>query len=149
MFAVLHPDAVIVTNDELDKEKAITTIVNLACSVYTIDECSEILENVINRESKLSTGIGLEVAVPHCWSTQVKHCMMAVMLVPRGVEYNSVDNKPVKLIFLIISPVKDITGHLASLSAISHAVSDETIRTRLLEATSVEELYRSITELHE
>ena len=149
MFAVLHPDAVIISSGKLDKETAITSVVELACRVYTIGDCSEILENVIDRESKLSTGIGLEVAVPHCWSTQVQHCVLAVMLVTDGVEYNSVDNQPVKLIFLIISPVKDITGHLTSLSAISQAASDETIRTRLLSATSVEELYRNVDELHE
>lgn len=148
MFAILYPEAVVVTNEHLDKEKAITSLVNLACKVYEIGDSSEILDNVIDRESKLSTGIGLEVAVPHCRSYQVTHSVLAVMLARQGVEYNSIDGKPVKLLVLIISPEKDITGHLSSLSAISNAVSNESIRTRMLNSQTISELYRYLSEIH-
>jgi mannitol/fructose-specific phosphotransferase system IIA component (Ntr-type) len=66
------------------------------------------------------------------------------MLIPKGIEYNSVDGRPVKLIFLIISPSEDIQRHLACLSAISYAVSDEEMRLAFIHSTSSEELYTKL-----
>lgn len=144
MFALLNKDAVLVTDDVLDKESAITLLVRQICSVYDIVDSEEILNKVIDRESKLSTGIGLEVAVPHCRSAQVPHVVMGVLLTTTGIDYNSIDTRPVKLIFLIVSPERDIKGHLTALSAISHSASDETIRSGLLTSDTSDRLYERL-----
>ena len=148
MFAHLDPGAVIVTRDSMDKEEALTRLVTLSCRVFGISDPGTILAGVVDRESKLSTGIGLEVAVPHCRTSQVRHVVMAAMLARSGIEYNSIDGLPVKLVFLILSPENDITGHLATLSSISHAVSDESIRSSLLEAPDTASLFRGIETIH-
>lgn len=141
MFATLNPDAIIITDDIIDKETAITRLVKQACDIYQLSDSKEILDKVIDRETKLSTGIGLEIAVPHCRTQQVGHVAMAVMVVRHGLEYNSIDGIPVKMLFLIISPERDITGHLICLSVISQAVSDETTRTQLLNSKTPQELF--------
>jgi len=99
---------------------------------------------IIERESRLSTGIGLEVAVPHCSSGHVAGLVSGVMLAPRGIEYNAVDSLPVKLLFLVVSPTGDIGSHLSALSAISRAVSIEEVRLDLLGDGSADELYEKI-----
>ena len=69
------------------------------------------------------------------------------MLVKAGIEYNAIDHKPVKLIFLMISPSHDIKGHIACLSDISRAISDENTRMKLLNSASSDELYRNFLEV--
>ena len=145
MFTKLIKNAVVICDENLVKEEALERIINLACTEFYIPDCNEIFSMVFERETKLSTGIGLEIAVPHCRSEQVKSVITAAMLVPSGIEYNSIDGKPVKLIFLIISPKNDIQGHIACLSAISHAISDENTRLKLLNSASSDELYENLT----
>lgn len=148
MFAHLDRNAVIVTDDILTKEQALTRLVGRACEVFGLYDPDEVLTALIDRESKLSTGIGLEVAVPHCRTPQVRHVVMAAMLAKHPVEYNSVDMLPVRLILLLLSPEHDITGHLASLSSISLATSDEAIRSELLSAADPETLFRCLERIH-
>ena len=141
MIMQIPRDSVLISPDVADKEQALNTIIETACAVYHIPDPEEIYAKVIERESKLSTGIGLEVAVPHCRSKQVESIIITTLMVPRGVEYNSVDRKPVKIILFIVSPEHDIREHLACLSTISHAVSDDTVRGELLAAETGEQLH--------
>ena len=146
MFARLEKKAVFICEDCRDKEDALNRIVDLSCNVFEIGNCDEIFGKVIERESKLSTGIGLEIAVPHCRSEQVTSVLIGVLLIPNGINYNSVDGKPVKLIFLIISPKSDIQGHIVALSTISHTISDEVLRQKLLNSKTSDELYNNLIE---
>ena len=147
MLGNIRKNAVIMSEGPLDKEGMLDRIVSLACVVYNITEPEQILDEIKERETKLSTGIGLEVALPHCRSDKTNRIVCAVMLVPSGIEFNSIDGKPVKLIFLIISPLEDIRGHIEALSEVSHAVSDEDIRKKLISASSGEELYNYLVSI--
>lgn len=144
MFESVKKEAVIIVNESLDKEEALNRIILRVCEVFHISDCDSIISAIIDRESKLSTGIGLGIAVPHCRSERVQKIIMGVLLLSNGVDYNSVDGQPVRLIFLIVSPIHDVQGHIAYLSAISHAVSDEETRLRLLNSASPDELYDNL-----
>jgi PTS system fructose-specific IIC component len=144
MYGKIEKNAVLVCPDCSNKEDALNRIIKLTCDVYKIKNCEEIVSMVIERETKLSTGIGLEIAVPHCRSSQVENVIISVILIPQGIQYNSIDGKPVKLIFLIISPQKDIQGHIMALSSVSHAISDEEIRLKLLNSKTSDELYETL-----
>jgi mannitol/fructose-specific phosphotransferase system IIA component (Ntr-type) len=144
MFEQLKREAVMVVQEPLDKEEALRGIIQRTCDVFSIPECDSILSAIIDREGKLSTGIGLGIAVPHCRSDKVQRIVISVMLHTSGIEYNSVDGQSVKLIFLIISPTHDVQGHIAALSTISHAVSDEDTRMRLLASKTPDELYENL-----
>ena len=144
MFESLKKEAVIYVSEPLEKEEALNRIIQRTCEVYHISDCDSILSAIIDRESKLSTGIGLGVAVPHCRSEKIRTITTAVMLTAQGIDYNSVDGQPVQLLFLIISPMHDVQGHIAYLSLISHAVSDDETRKRLMDSTSDEELYANL-----
>ncbi len=123
------------------KEEALTKVIQLACASSGLDECDHITSAIMQRENTLSTGIGLEVAVPHCRSDHIKSRLLAVLLVRHGIEYNSVDGLPVKLMFLIVSPGHDVQGHISCLSAISHAISDEATRRALIGSSTPDELF--------
>ncbi len=144
MFENLKREAVMYVSEPLDKEEVLNRIITRACEVFRIPDCESILSAIIDRESKLSTGIGLGVAVPHCRSEKVQKIITSVMLTSEGIDYNSVDGQPVRLLFLIVSPIHDVQGHIAYLSTISHAVSDEDIRRGLMDSRSDDELYENL-----
>ncbi len=141
MICGLTKDAVAFCRDAVTKEDALHRVIDLACSTFEISSPDEITASIMKRENKLSTGIGLEVALPHCWSDIVKTRISAVLFIPSGIEYNSVDHLPVKLIFLVVSPTDDVQGHIACLSSIAHVVSDEEIRRKVIRAASPDELF--------
>lgn len=143
---LLKREAVSIASGITEKADALETLIRLVCNVYSLGNFEEIFRLIIEREGMLSTGIGLEVAVPHCRVEAAKSIILGVMLIPEGIEYNSVDGLPVKIIILLISPLNDVSGHLASLSSISHAVSNENHRRRLLDAKSADELFETILE---
>lgn len=143
---ILKPEAVSISRSILEKGDALENIIRLVCDAYGLDNFDEIYRLIIDRESRLTTGIGLEVAVPHCRVEGTKNIVLGVLLIPDGIEYNSVDGLPVKLVILLISPLSDVSGHLACLSSISHAVSNEHHRRRLLGAKNEEELFNTILE---
>ena len=141
MICGLKKEAVAFCHDAIAKEEALHRVIELACSAFTLPSSDEITASIMERENKLSTGIGLEIAVPHCRSDSVKMRVSAVLFIPSGIEYNSVDRLPVKLIFLVVSPSADVQGHIACLSSIARAVSDEEIRRKLVSAVSPNELF--------
>jgi mannitol/fructose-specific phosphotransferase system IIA component (Ntr-type) len=146
MVFTLSQEAVSIIKEPIEKEDALYKIIHLVSSAYNIDREQEIQDLIIERESRLSTGIGLGIAVPHCRLDDLDGIYAGVMLIPGGIEYNSVDGQPVKLIFLILSSTAEIRGHIASLSAISHAVSDENTRLKLLSAKNREDLYTNLVD---
>jgi len=142
----LKREAVTIEPDIREKDEALERLIRLVCDVYHIDDCDTVYRLIIDREGRLSTGIGLEVAVPHCRIGNVKRIVAGAMLLPNGIDYNSVDGLPVKLIILLLSPESDIRGHLACLSSISHTVSDERLRGKLLSRKEESELFDIIRE---
>ena len=145
MLDGLKKECVAVETEPLTKEEAIQKLIYLACAAYEISSCSEITSSIMERENKLSTGIGLGIAIPHCRIDTVTSPVFAVLLAPSGIDYNSVDGFPVKLMFLIISPEDDIQGHLACLSAVSRAVSDEATRLKFINSSSPELLFENLS----
>ena len=141
MICGLKKEAVAFCRDAVTKEEALHKVIELACSAFEISSPDEITALIMERENKLSTGIGLEVAVPHCRSDSVQTRISAALFIPSGIEYNSVDHLPVKLIFLVVSPAADVQGHIACLSSIAQAVSDEEIRRKIIRAASPDELF--------
>lgn len=147
MLHGLIREAVAIVDTVSDKEEALSLLVSMTCEAQSIDYVDEILDAVLERESSLSTGIGLEIAVPHCRNDKLTNIINGALLVTSGVNYNAVDGKPVRLMFFIASPSNDIQGHLSCLSEISHAVADEDVRKTLLSCHSADNLFDMLTSI--
>lgn len=68
----------------------------------------EIFNAVMNREQQGSTGIGNGIATPHCRTDLVSHGTIIAATFPSGIKYNSIDNKPVNILFYSFFPVVKI-----------------------------------------
>lgn len=94
-----------------------------------------------SREALSSTGIGFEVAIPHGKTNAVKRPVIAFAKAPNGIEWDSLDGEPAKLIFMIGVPeAAEGDEHLRILALLSRRLIDDEFRNRLKTAATVEEV---------
>lgn len=79
---------------------------------------------LLEREELGSTGIGSGVAIPHCKMEKLERTVLAVAVVRQGIDFQAMDNQPVRLFFLLISPHKAPADHLQALANISRWVKN-------------------------
>ena len=142
---ILQPTCVKAPLDSTNKEDAIEELVNLLADSGGLSDRGDALEAVIAREQTRSTGIGSGIAIPHGKCTAAKELVMAVGIAPEPIEFESIDNKPVGIIILLVSP-PDLTGpHIQALARISRLMLDEQFKSQLEKAASPEEVYDLIS----
>lgn len=121
-----------------DKNDALDQMVGLMAASGKISDVDKYHEGVYAREEESTTGIGDGIAIPHCKSDAVSRPGLAAMVVPAGVEFDSLDGEPVNLIFLIAAPDTEDNVHLDVLSKLSVLLMDEAFTAGLKSAESVD-----------
>lgn len=99
-------------------------------------------ERLLEREELGSTGIGGGVAIPHCKMKDLDEVVVAIGISRRGVDFAADDEKPVRLLFLVVSPEDKPAAHLQSLSAISKWVTSRERVEEILEMDDPEAIYQ-------
>lgn len=102
------------------------------------------LAQVMEREEQGSTGIGEGIAIPHAKTAAVHAPGLAAMIIPNGVDFDSLDGMPADLFFLIAAPEGGENIHLDVLSHLSRLLMDDKFKKSLLEATDVDEFLKII-----
>lgn len=98
------------------------------------------LQAVIDREKEFSTGIGMGIAIPHGKSSGVKEPALIFGRSQDGIDYQSMDDKPAHIFFLIAVPEESSNEHLKILSQISRKLMHKELRESLMKASSPEEI---------
>ena len=122
-----------------DKNSAIDKLVELMITNGNIINKDEYKRVVLEREKEGTTGIGEGIAIPHGKSNVVLKPGLSAIVVPNGVEFNSLDGQPAKLLFLIAAPDNKDNVHLDVLSRLSTLLMDSKFKENLLNSKSVEE----------
>lgn len=100
-------------------------------------------QTILAREAEGTTGLGMNIAIPHGKSATVKKPAVAFGIQQEGVDWNSMDGSPAKLIFMIAVPEERAgNDHLKILQMLSRRLMDEQFREELLQVTSKEEAYK-------
>lgn len=141
---LINKDAIDLNVEASKKEEVIQKAVELMSHNGNITNKDEYLKLVIKREEEGSTGIGEEIAIPHGKGDSISSPGIAAMVIPNGVDFNSLDGKPIKLLFLIAAPDTKDNVHLEVLSRLSTLLMDEKFRKELIEAKSKEEFLNII-----
>lgn len=128
------------------KQEALNQIINLIYKTGNISNKEEYKKIVLEREKQGTTGIGEGIAIPHGKSNTVKKASLAAMVIPNGVDFESLDNKKVNLMFLIAAPETKDNIHLEVLSRLSALLMDENFREKLRGAKTSEEFINYIDE---
>lgn len=128
------------------KTEALNQIINLINQTGNITNKDEYKEIVFKREDQGTTGIGEGIAIPHGKSSKVKKACLAAMVIPNGVDFESLDNKKVNLMFLIAAPETKDNIHLEVLSRLSALLMDENFREKLRRSKTPKEFLNNIDE---
>lgn len=141
---LLSEEAIQINGMANSKNEVIDKMVDLMTKNGNINDKEKYKQAVLKREEEGTTGIGEGIAIPHGKSDAVSKPGLSAMVVPNGVEFNSLDGQPAKLLFLIAAPNTKDNVHLDVLSRLSTLLMDTEFRSALLNAKSPKEFLACI-----
>ena len=122
------------------KNEVISELVDLGSRSKLVKDGNELLKDVLEREKLVTTGVGYGVAFPHAKSKAVKGIVITFGRSKKGVDFDSMDKKPVHLFFLIAAPEDAIGAHLNVMARLSYLMKSEKNRDKLMKIKSPKEL---------
>ena len=123
------------------RDEALRSLVDRLDASGKLQDKERYYRAILEREKIVSTGIGMEVAIPHAKLDDYNQFFVAIGIQQGGgIEWNSLDNVPVRLIFMIGGPEQKQTEYLHILSKITMAIKDGERRKKLLKAKTAEEV---------
>ena len=142
LASLLSSEQIIPEMQATERWPAIVELIDLLVRLGKIKQTSResILAALKQREETMSTGIGFGIAIPHASSEDVGDVVAAFGRSARGIEFDALDNAPVKFVVLFIVPKNQFQTHLRTLAAIAKFLNDRSVRERLAAATSPEEI---------
>jgi len=137
----LSPETMIVPLRGTDKNSVIGELADILERAGKVTSFQEVYDAIVEREESMSTGLGDGVAFPHARTDTVENITTAIGVSSQGIEFDSIDKKPVYIVVIILSPNKDSTPHLQFLSEMSKVLSKVAMREKIIETKNPEELY--------
>lgn len=132
-----------------DKSQTLDAAVSLMTRSGKINDEEAYRKQVYAREEESTTGIGEGIAIPHGKCDAVEKPGLAAMVIPGGVDFDSLDGEPVTLLFLIAAPNTEDNVHLDVLSKLSMMLMDEEFTKSLRAAKTPEEFLAIIDQADE
>ncbi|WP_299978250.1 PTS sugar transporter subunit IIA [Desulfobacula sp.] len=145
---LLDKGSIIANLKASDKKGVIDELAGVV-STTTKASTKEIATVLMEREQLGSTGIGGGIAIPHGKLDLVRSIIVGFGLSREGVEYESLDDKPVHIFFLLLTPENSTGGHLKVLAQISKLLKMDQFKKKLATAKSVDDIYDIIMEQDE
>ncbi len=142
---VLSSDSVWVDLKADTKEGIIEEMVDRLVAAGKINDRNGVLNAIMERENKMSTGMQNGVAIPHGKTDAVKSLVAAVGLQKAGVNFDSMDGSPCTIFIMTLSPVKRTGPHMQFLAEVSRLISQPSERERLLASRTHAEIYELLT----
>ena len=124
-----------------NKEDTLNELLDVICKSEKITNSKIFRKEIFKREKLMSTGIGYEIAIPHARHKSVTDFVIALGRKKEGMEYASIDDKPVKLIFMIGASDKQDKDYIKLLSRIVLRLKNQEFVDKLLNAKDPAEMY--------
>jgi PTS system nitrogen regulatory IIA component len=120
------------------REEVLQLMVEQLHATDQILDKEQFFQAILDRERIVSTGIGMGVAIPHAKLAAYRNFFISIAILQKGVNWNALDDVPVRLVFMIGGPDHRQTEYLQILSAITMAIRDEEKRKKILTLNSKE-----------
>lgn len=137
---LLAKDRIDTSLSAVDKPSALDALAQLLARGTDGISPETIARVLRDREGLASTGVGDEVAIPHGKLPGLSRVVAALALAPDGVEFDSIDHKPVRIFIAILAPERAASDHLRALARCSKLLRDPRIRERLVTSKSIDEV---------
>lgn len=133
---ILDPKLMIMDLKATDKTQAINEMADLEVAQGIVNNKAEFIKSIWDREKESTTGIGDGIAMPHARNKYINKARVLFAKSKSGIEYNSLDNKPVYLFFMITAPAGADNTHLQALAKLSGLLIDPKLVEKLKLATT-------------
>ncbi len=122
------------------KDEIISQMVDLVGTSKKVLDKEKVKDAIFEREKIMSTGVGNGFAIPHGKTDAVSDIVAAFAITAEPIDYQSLDEQPVRLVFLLVGKDSMVGPHIKLLSRISRLMNKEEFRKKLLSATSPKEV---------
>lgn len=146
LYDVIEENCIIFLEGRFSKESLLEKFTDIFYKTSEISDKFSVLSSLIEREKLSSTGLGEEIAIPHAKIPNIKSVKILLGISKSGIEYDSADNRPVKLFFVVLAPESDISVHLKTLSRISKLVKMTDFKKNVLEAQNASDVLSILKE---
>lgn len=140
----LKPSQIIADLKGNTKEEIITELITIFKDDNRVNDIEKMKEAVLDREKKMSTGVGKGFALPHGKTESITEILAAFGRVKQGIDYEALDNQPVFLVFLLVGKENLVGPHIKLLSRISRMMNKDEFREKLMLAETADEIYSII-----
>jgi nitrogen PTS system EIIA component len=141
--AIIPPERVILL-DATTKEEALRRLAAVVATSPDVTDGAKLLAAIHEREKIMSTGIGLGIAIPHAKIPSVKDFVVGFAKIDQGIDFNSLDGKPVHFVVMIAGPDHQQERYLQLLARITLKLKDSGVRRRLAEARTVDDILTAL-----
>jgi PTS system nitrogen regulatory IIA component len=143
---ILGKDLLVPHLQSKNKKGVLEELAGVLVARGKLRDLDQVVEVLLDREKLGSTGIGDGIAIPHGKIKDLNGVVASFGRSPEGVDFESLDQKPAHLFFLLVAPENSAGVHLKALARISRLLKDPSFRKRLMEAGNEEELFQIISE---
>ena len=127
-----------------DKHEAIDMLIDLLMTAGAIKNKEIVRRDVLTREAQGSTGLSDGLATPHAQNDAVKRASISIITVPEGVNFDSIDGKPARLLVLLAAPLKAGDEAMTEMGRFAVLLMNEQFRESIIAATNPEEVLKII-----
>jgi len=108
------------------------------------EDAESIKKSLIEREKTMSTGIGNGIAIPHCSTSKISNIVAVMALIQKGLNFEAIDNEPVKIIVLLIVPKDKLSQHIKTFTNIAQMMNNAELREKLLELKKADAILKTL-----
>jgi len=143
---ILKPDFIISALEATEKKGTLEELADFLKEKGAIENKQSLNTALLEREQLGSTGIGENVAIPHAKCDEIQHIITLFGRSKKGIEFESLDQKPVYFICLLLAPTNSTGQHLKALARIARLMKSKSLREKILDAQDEKKIYSLLLE---
>lgn len=139
---MISPGMVLTNFRAKDKWEAISSLVDVLIELHKLkpEDREAVVKALYNRENIATTGVGNGVAIPHCPFDGIEEPLCSIGISREGINFQSEDGLPAKIVVLFILPKRKINVHIRMLAAIASLINSEETRRDFIDAKSPDDV---------
>jgi mannitol/fructose-specific phosphotransferase system IIA component (Ntr-type) len=146
IYSLIKTSTILADFEIDDKEGLLHKMVDVLKDQVNDEQLEDIRDAVFEREKIMSTGVGKSLAIPHGKVESIEKNYASFAVLKEPIDYDSIDDNPVNMAFLLVGPAGENRLHIKLLSRISRLMNSTSFRTTLSECKTPEEIYEAFHE---
>jgi len=137
----ISKDRIVIFENGSEKKEIHNKMAEMISKSDNVENKAKFIKDIWERESIMSTGIGLGIAIPHARSKYIKDIVISIGIAKESIEYDALDGKPVDFIVMIAANESQQKEYLRVLAKVALILKSKKKREKLLKANNVDDIY--------